>query len=233
MAKKCKCPPPEQGIAGWVVTYGDLMSLLLTFFVLLLSFSSMQEAKFKEAMASLQKALGVFTLTESLIEFEDQVEPEYDEAPAQPTAETLHEFQKMEQYLLENDLDIEVDLTMKPEGINIKIKDSLLFTSGSARLQQGGLGVLDEIFELLEENSGDVRVSGHTDSVPINTAQFASNWSLSTARAVSVVRFLIDQGIPAGRLSAAGFGEFHPLDTADTAEAYRRNRRIELKLTSR
>ena len=78
-----------------------------------------------------------------------------------------------------------------------------------------------------------LRVDGHTDKVPIRSQQYPSNWELSTARAVSVVRYLATQGIPEERMTAAGFSKFHPIDTADTDEAYRKNRRIEIKLTSR
>jgi chemotaxis protein MotB len=76
-------------------------------------------------------------------------------------------------------------------------------------------------------------VDGHTDRRPIQTEQFPSNWELSTARAVSVVRFLANQGIPQQRMAATGFGEFHPVETAITPEAFQRNRRIEIKLTDR
>ncbi len=78
-----------------------------------------------------------------------------------------------------------------------------------------------------------LRVDGHTDRVPINTPQFPSNWELSAARAISVTKFLIAQGVPAERLAAAGFGEFQPLDARNDEIALRRNRRIELKLTER
>ncbi len=78
-----------------------------------------------------------------------------------------------------------------------------------------------------------LRVDGHTDTRPIATAQYPSNWELSSARAQSVVRFLIDQGIPPNRLAAAGFGEYQPIDPGTTEDAYRKNRRIELKLTER
>ena len=78
-----------------------------------------------------------------------------------------------------------------------------------------------------------MRVDGHTDSNPIHTAQFASNWELSSARALSVVHYLITQGVPPERLVAAGFGEFQPIDPSDDEIGFRRNRRIELKLTSR
>ncbi|MCB1772793.1 MAG: peptidoglycan -binding protein [Gammaproteobacteria bacterium] len=126
-------------------------------------------------------------------------------------------------------------------GDRFVLPSELLFASGSATLGEAGQRELAKLVTILQDIATRVpadidwilRIDGHTDKVPINTAQFSSNWSLSTARAVSVVRFLIDQGIPAARLSAAGFGEYHPLDAADTPEAYRRNRRIELKLTSR
>ena len=78
-----------------------------------------------------------------------------------------------------------------------------------------------------------LRVDGHTDQVPIKTLRFPSNWELSTARAVSVVKFLIDEGIPAEKLAATGFGKFQPIDPRETEKAFRRNRRIEFKLTQR
>jgi chemotaxis protein MotB len=78
-----------------------------------------------------------------------------------------------------------------------------------------------------------LQVDGHTDRRPISTARFPSNWELSTARALAIVKFLRSQGVPPERLAATGYGEFHPLDTANTETAHARNRRIELKLTSR
>jgi len=77
-----------------------------------------------------------------------------------------------------------------------------------------------------------LRIDGHTDRIPIHNEIFASNWELSTARAVSVVKFLSQNGIPKNRLAAAGFSKYHPIDPADTPEAYKKNRRIEIKLTS-
>ena len=77
-----------------------------------------------------------------------------------------------------------------------------------------------------------LRIDGHTDKRPINTAAFPSNWELSTARAINVARFLVENGLPAGRVAAAGFAEFRPLDPGESEEAYRRNRRIELQLTN-
>ena len=126
-------------------------------------------------------------------------------------------------------------------GDRFVLPSELLFASGSATLGDPGRIELAKLAVTLRDLAARIpadidwilRIDGHTDPVPINTPQFASNWELSTARAVSVVRFLVEQGIPPQRLSAAGFGEFHPIDAAQSAEAFRRNRRIELKLTAR
>ena len=116
----------------------------------------------------------------------------------------------------------------------------MLFASGSADIADQGQQKLTELADTLKQVAADIpsdigwvlQVDGYTDKVPVRSnSYFASNWDLSTARAVAVVKFLIEQGIPPDRLAAAGFGEYHPLDTGDTPEAYRRNRRIEFKLT--
>jgi chemotaxis protein MotB len=121
------------------------------------------------------------------------------------------------------------------------LQSELFFESGSAELGQAGKTKLAQVADTLKIIAGEIpedvewllQVEGHTDIRPISTAEFPSNWELSTARATSIVHFLIEQGIPPQRLAAAGFGEYQPVDPADTAEAFRRNRRIELKLTGR
>lgn len=126
-------------------------------------------------------------------------------------------------------------------GDRFVFQSEVLFPSASARLQPGGADQLaefaDTLLELAAEFPDEVdwilRVDGHTDERPISTAAFQSNWELSTARALEVVAFLEARGVPPERLAAAGFGEFQPLDPSGTEEAYRRNRRIELKLDQR
>lgn len=127
------------------------------------------------------------------------------------------------------------------KGDRFVFQAELLFASGSADLGQAGKQHLIQLATILKGVAKQIpkdlnwilRIDGHTDRLPINNARFASNWELSTARAVSVVRFLARQGIPENRMAATGFSKFHPLDPADTPEAYRRNRRIEIMLTSR
>ena len=126
-------------------------------------------------------------------------------------------------------------------GDRFVFQSEVLFPSGSADLNPGGRTQIDSLAETLKEISARIppeipwvlRVDGHTDKAPIATPEFPSNWELSTARAVAVVKVLIADGIPADRLAAAGFGEYQPLDTANTPQAYQRNRRIELKLDQR
>ncbi len=126
------------------------------------------------------------------------------------------------------------------EGDRFVLPSEVLFSSASADLDKRGAREIATVARTLKEITaqipGDVdwvlRVDGHTDRRPIRKA-FASNWELSSARAISIVKYMIGQGIPAENLVAAGFAHYHPLDPGDSAEAYRRNRRIELKLTSR
>ncbi|MEQ9447777.1 MAG: OmpA family protein, partial [Rhodospirillaceae bacterium] len=123
-------------------------------------------------------------------------------------------------------------------GDRFVFQSEVLFSSGSATLGLDGQRQLADLARTLIDISRDIpaeidwilRVDGHTDTVPISTARFNSNWELSTARALSVVNFLIEQGVPPSRLAAAGFGEYQPLDPGNTPGARARNRRIELKL---
>jgi len=126
-------------------------------------------------------------------------------------------------------------------GDRFVFQSEILFESGSAALGSGGRVQMSRLANTLIEIGRDIpdeidwvlRVDGHTDRRPIATAEFPSNWELSTARAISVVRYLIDEGVPARRLAATGFGEFQPIDSGRDEVALRRNRRIELKFTQR
>lgn len=143
-------------------------------------------------------------------------------------------FRRLREVLAERD-DIRVI------GDRFLLPSELLFATGSATIGEAGLEELDKladlVLELIETIPEDVdwvlRVDGHTDQIPISTARFPSNWELSTARAVSVVRYLAERGVPEARLAATGFGEHQPLQAGTSPQALQANRRIELKLTSR
>ena len=126
-------------------------------------------------------------------------------------------------------------------GDRFIVPTDILFDSGSADLGPAAQARLESLADTVREVSAEIpssidwvlRIDGHTDNRPIHTDRFPSNWELSTARAVAIVKYLVVQGIPAHRLSANGFGQFQPIDAADTPDAYARNRRIELQLTNR
>jgi chemotaxis protein MotB len=126
-------------------------------------------------------------------------------------------------------------------GDRFVFQAEVLFNAGSAELEPAGKAQIARVADALKEITAKIppeinwvlQVDGHTDRRPIQTAQFPSNWELSAARAISVVKFLMSEGIPSERLSAAGFAEFAPIDSRDDEIGWRRNRRIELKLTNR
>ncbi len=126
-------------------------------------------------------------------------------------------------------------------GDRFVFQSEVLFPSGQAEMSVDGLAAIDELARVILEVSKSIpkeidwaiQVDGHTDKQPINSPQFPSNWELSVARAISVVRYLISRGVPAERLVAAGYGEFRPLEEGDSDDVLRKNRRIELKLTNR
>ncbi|MCG2580077.1 MAG: peptidoglycan -binding protein [Marinobacter sp.] len=136
---------------------------------------------------------------------------------------------------------LEENENIRVVGDRFLLPSELLFASGSAQLGEAGQNELDKLANVLldvveripEDIDWILRIDGHTDVIPINTPQFPSNWELSTARAVAVVRYLADQGVPDRRMVAAGFGEFFPVADGTSPEALQKNRRIEIKLTDR
>ena len=126
-------------------------------------------------------------------------------------------------------------------GDRFVFQSEVLFPSGADQMTPEGLAAMDQLASAIIELESQIpseidwalQVDGHTDAQPINTPQFPSNWELSTARALSVVKYLISRGVPAKRLVAAGYGEFAPLESGNDLESFRKNRRIELKLTNR
>ncbi len=151
---------------------------------------------------------------------------------------------ELEKYRSEFFAQLQQTLGDRPEiqiqGDRFVLQAGILFESGSADLGEVGGEHLDALADTLLQIAQDIpadlnwilRIDGHTDRVPIRNAAFTSNWELSTARALSVVQYLASKGVPEQHMAAAGFSKFHPLDPADTPEAYQKNRRIEIKLTS-
>lgn len=211
---------------GWMVTYGDIMTLLLTFFVLLMSYSTIKEEAFRRALASFQEALGILPNERSLIRFE-QI-PAVKMMPPIPAQEII---KRLRNSVYSAGLKGKVSVEEEREGVRITIQSPILFDSGKADLRPEALPVLDELIKILGESPNEVVVEGHTDNVPINTAEFPSNWELSTARAISVAKHLFQKGnLGAERFTVAGYGEYHPVATNATPEGRQKNRRVGILL---
>ena len=235
MAKK-KCPECKKGAPEWMNTYGDMVTLLMCFFVLLFAFSSIDAQKFTAVMESFQGSAGVLSGGKSLSEapFVFDAMPE-----DQTSSEQVVEMNKLEEimeqvkdYLVQNDMEAQVELQLEQQGLVIRFKDNVLFDPGRAVIKSDSYPILNFLGELLSTEdliNEEIRVEGHTDNVPINTALYPSNWELSTHRATNVVRYFIENaGFSPLRLSAAGYSEYHPIATNDTPEGRSANRRVDI-----
>ena len=157
---------------------------------------------------------------------------------AKPIAVRPHDFNsiriELERALTGEIARNEVALHMDADGLVVSLREIGFFDSGSATIKSGAQGAVGRVASILREHPFPIRVEGHTDNVPIHTAQFASNWELSTARATELVKSLIeDHGIPADRLSAAGYAEFHPVAANDSAKGRQLNRRVDVVILRR
>ncbi|MDN5351454.1 MAG: chemotaxis protein MotB [Clostridiales bacterium] len=235
MAKK-KCPECKQGAPEWMNTYGDMVTLLMCFFVLLFAFSSIDAQKFTAVMESFQGSAGILSGGQSLSDapFVFDAMPE-----DQTSSQQVIELKKLEQikeqvedYLEKNNMQAQVELQLEDQGLIIRFKDNVLFDPGSAVIKSGSYQILDFLGELLNSEdliNEEIRIEGHTDNVPINTLLYPSNWELSTHRATNVVRYFIENaGFSPLRLSAAGYSEYHPIASNDTAEGRAANRRVDI-----
>ncbi|HSW10157.1 MAG TPA: OmpA family protein [Bacillota bacterium] len=219
----------------WMTTYSDLVTQILIFFVLLYSMSVMDVQRFASAMASIQETLGMPPVILQPTETPPVRPPADDEGmPLDPEllirqkdlAQILTVLGKLEEALGDEG---QVELLREERGIVVRFSDEILFDTGRADLRGEALQALDRLFPVLAAVPNDVRVEGHTDSRPIRTLQFPSNWELSTSRATAVVRYLLEErGLDATRLSAAGYGEYRPVADNDTLEGMARNRRVDV-----
>jgi len=226
-SKKREADPPP-GVPGWMVTYGDMMSLLLCFFVLLVSMSNMEAEKIRQAAISLKGAFGA-------LPFQQSVRP----APLQQTRQVQGPMERgrrsqamarLRRIIRENKLDDVINVSENDQGIHVTIGDPALFDVGRAEIKSTVLPVLNQIVEVVNTGNEYIRVEGHTDNVPIHNMEFDDNWELSIARALSVIRYIRNRqpGFDTERLRPVGCGEFHPVADNSTEEGRAMNRRVEI-----
>ncbi len=223
----------KKGAPEWVVSYGDMMSLLLCFFILLFAFSSVDALKFQAVLLSLKGSFGVMeggmtTNQGDLTGGADVMPSDSGLMELEPAPETVTAAE-VESALAEAGLTGTVQLVEEQRGMVIRFVDSTLFESGKAGLTPKAMDILDKTAGIITGMDNLVRIEGHTDNRPINTAQFPSNWELSTARATTVIRHFVEvHRIAPERLAAAGYGEYYPIAPNDTAANRALNRRIDI-----
>lgn len=217
----------DENLDRWLLTYADLITLLLAFFVVMYSMSQVDAKRFGRMVEALS---GVLKGGTSVLQNAEQ--------PEQPQGHGLlklgdlamiqHQIDEKFQNL-GRDHGIETEITER--GLVIHIMESTLFDEGSAELKPGALETLDLVYTEIKDRPNHIRVEGHTDNRPIATPQFPSNWELSTARATSVVRYFTDyHGTPRDKVSALGYGEFRPVASNGVPEGRARNRRVDIVL---
>lgn len=221
----------EPSAPFWLVTYGDMVTLLLAFFILLISFSSLDEKKFGEAAKSLKGALGILKRHESIL---DNKKFKFEEENILDKMEIYENIQELERTTKELGLDEVISIKFTETGLLIQMGDKVLFDLGKADLRSKAFPILNIVGKTIRSRAREVLVSGHTDNIPIDTKEFPSNWELSSARATSVVKYLIDfANVPAEILAATGYSEFRPLLPNDSPENRQKNRRVEFLVTWR
>jgi len=224
----------EEGAPAWVVTFGDLMSLLLCFFVLLLSFSEMDRNKYRIVSGAMKNAFGIqrkrpvfespkgqrmiskeFDQAIVLIRVEDVIDP-----INQQLAEEFSEFKDS------------IDIVVEEDEVTIRMMGEATFDTGQTELRKEFAPLLLKIGEILGRTKGEIIIAGHTDNIPLKGGPYKSNLGLSMARAGSVAEFLLKStSLDPKRISAVGFGEYRPLESNDTEQGRQKNRRVEIVVT--
>lgn len=214
----------------WMTTFSDMVTLLLTFFVLIVSMSEVEVQKFREALSNFPGRTG-------LVQFEAMLPPVMPNAATEEAVlvEQAERFEELLAYIEAEGLQDKVRVNLTSRGLHVSITDSVVFASGSATLLTSAQEILRKIAAVVGTRADSVQVEGHTDDRPIQTSAFPSNWELSAARAAAVVRFFLEQetALAPERYAALGRGEFHPVASNDTPEGRARNRRVDILFVSR
>ncbi|MUK86814.1 flagellar motor protein MotB [Ornithinibacillus sp. L9] len=246
----------KMGAPKWMVTYSDMVTLILVFFILLFSMSQIDLVKFEAVSESFrnQKIFDFYPSpvpmenpteqtsheesgknsnefdTPSLVEDEDSDADQDRDDEEEGAQDSLQELMgDIENYLDQNDLNDVISASRTEKGVVLVLQDSILFDFGEAEIIDTAVPFLNKVGALLSSIPNHIRVEGHTDTVPVSSYRYPSNWELSGARASSVVRYLVDENeLDQTRFSITGFGETRPVVPNNSDENRSKNRRVEI-----
>lgn len=216
----------------WLLTYSDMITLLMIFFIMMYVISNINTQKFQ----ALARVLGAAFGSSNILNNGNAILPEEVNTTGPVGGDTS------QLALLKKQIEQEIDrggyrgkvtVSLEKRGLVVSVQDTVLFVSGSADLTPQAKGIITGVGVMLKPLPNFIRIEGHTDNLPIHNQQFPSNWELSAARATNVVQALIaDCGIPPERLSATGYGEFRPIVSNDSDEHRQMNRRVDILILS-
>lgn len=232
-----KKPESKQISQEWLTTYSDMMTLILTFFVLLYSFSLIDSNKFRQMAQSMAIALGGNTQTiinggnmgPTPIDEEPGIDLKKNSTLDVETKEVEAMYKDVVKFVKDRKLNAKVTIKKTTRGVLIELQDKILFDSGKSYIKPESLQILNEISDLLKQFPNEIIVEGHTDNIPMHKGYFLSNWELSSDRAVKVAKYFVDnKKIDGKRFQAIGCGEYRPIDTNSTPEGRQKNRRVNI-----
>lgn len=219
----------HENIERWLLTYSDLITLLLAFFIMMYTFSKQDSEKYEEVSSYLKTIFsgGSGVLQKGAKSGDQQLELLKGKALTEGLKEKLtNELNAMGG---ESELKNSIFIFTDERGVVIRIMDKAFFDEGKADIKPGAKKALDKISYILKDIKNHIRIEGHTDNTPINNVEFKSNWELSVRRATEVVRYFIEKGaIEPHRISASGYAEYRPLMDNTTPENKALNRRVEI-----
>lgn len=227
--------PKKDNSERWLLTYSDLITLLLAFFVIMYGISSADAKKFSKFSAAMRRAFNVGVLQgdpsasilEQTVGISSEAGSAEDMSASSSELDTI--FNEMGGILQDEYFADKVTVGVRDEGVAISVSGNLLFASGRADLRPEAVKLLQAVARVLSRIPNPVRVEGHTDDVPPTGTEFPSNWELSGARAVAVVRYLTEiEGIDPSRFSAAAYSQYQPVVPNDSARGRAKNRRSEI-----
>jgi chemotaxis protein MotB len=230
-----KCEEQSAGSPAWMATFSDLMTQVLVFFVFLFTMSSIEEDKFRDAILSFKGSFGVLSNTVQILPPKKPVTQEIDEKF--DIGDTDFEEKQLEAVMEElvtySELMGHIDsifIDKNEDGVLVSLSDKLIFKSGQVEINKEAYPLINKIAKAIKDVPNFIRVEGHTDNKAIvSGGKYSSNWELSTARAISMTMYLIEQKkILPSRLSIAGYGEHKPVLPNDSIQNRRRNRRVDI-----